>query len=103
MYDATITALSLLEFVHAHIQGVGDSGQGVVNAFLFVLLTKQVRDSFLQLFCCRRQKQQQLTEEAESSDTTHLVTEKPDARLSTQIAHYPFADSDTATPDPVTA
>lgn len=40
-------------FSHATCtQGIGDSGQGLLNAILFVILTKQVRDSYLRLCCC---------------------------------------------------
>ena len=42
--------------ISIHFQGIGDSGQGLLNAILFVLFTKKVRDNFLfllrWLFCC---------------------------------------------------
>ena len=82
-------------------QGIGDSGQGIVNAFLFVLLTKPVRDSFLQPICCTKGKGK-LTEKAESCDTALLVNDEHDSRLSYQISHNKLTDSDAATPDPVT-
>lgn len=33
------------------MQGIGDSGQGIANAILFVLFTKRVRERFM---CCWR-------------------------------------------------
>jgi len=36
------------------LQGFGDSGQGFVNAILFVVFTKNVRDSFIRCICCKK-------------------------------------------------
>ena len=79
-------------------QGIGDSGQGIVNAFLFVLLTKPVRDSFLQPFRCRfmTKGKGQTAETTESCENDLLVNDKRESRLSQ------FTDSEAATPDPVT-
>ena len=88
----------MLYLVHP-TQGIGDSGQGIVNAILFVLLTKPVRDSFLQSFCCMNGKGN-LTER-ESCDTAFLVNDN--SRLSYQLAHNMSTDSDAPTPDPATA
>ena len=42
--------------IDPHVQGIGDSGQGIVNAFLFCLLTPRVRQKLLTCFvhvlCC---------------------------------------------------
>ena len=34
------------------MQGIGDSSQGFANAILFVIFTKNIRDSFLKCICC---------------------------------------------------
>ena len=36
------------------LQGIGDSGQGFVNAILFVALAKKVRVTLLSFVCCRK-------------------------------------------------
>ena len=60
-----------------------------MNAVLFVLLTKQVRDSFLQLFYCRRQYNGRSDGELIVGDleTSYSVriSEKKDTRLSRQV------------------
>lgn len=35
------------------LQGIGDSGQGFVNAILFIAFTKQARNSLKRLLCCK--------------------------------------------------
>ena len=37
------------------MQGIGDSGQGFVNAILFVFFSRKVRMGFWRCLCCRRQ------------------------------------------------
>ena len=34
------------------MQGMGDSGQGFANAIIFVIFTKNIRDSFFKCICC---------------------------------------------------
>ena len=54
---------------HAYVQGIGDSGQGFANAILFVVLSKNVRDSFKR--CLKRKKSkwpEQLRGESAKSD-----------------------------------
>jgi hypothetical protein len=38
------------------LQGIGDSSQGFANAILFVIFTKNIRDSFIKCLCytCRK-------------------------------------------------
>ena len=87
-----------------HPQGIGDSGQGFVNAVLFVLLTKQVRDSFLKPFCRRSRSDEERDRVVGSSDTAPMVTGAHRTRLSSQIAsHRLLTDSrsEAITPDPV--
>ena len=38
--------------VHCIMQGIGDSSQGFANAILFVIFTKNIRDSFIKCLCC---------------------------------------------------
>lgn len=35
-----------------HNQGIGDSSQGFANAILFVIFTKNIRESFVRCLCC---------------------------------------------------
>lgn len=89
------------------MQGIGDSGQGWVNMILFVLLTKQVRDSFLRLFCCNslmrlnEQHPKEKTELTKDTACTKLYTH--DARVAgygTPCQKHQFINSDhTVTPD----
>ena len=68
-----------------------------MNAVLFVLLTKQVRDSFLQPFSCRSvmRGNEQAAEKIESSDTAHLLTNiKQDDILSAYHAVTPGSSDD---------
>ena len=34
------------------VQGIGDSSQGFANAIIFVIFTKNIRDSFIKCICC---------------------------------------------------
>ena len=34
------------------MQGIGDSSQGFANAIIFVIFTKNIRDSFIKCICC---------------------------------------------------
>ena len=36
------------------LQGIGDSSQGFANAILFVIFTKNIRDSFIKCISCRK-------------------------------------------------
>ena len=36
------------------MQGIGDSGQGITNAILFVFLSKSTRKVFMDIICCKR-------------------------------------------------
>ena len=36
------------------MQGIGDSSQGFANAIIFVIFTKNIRDSFIKCICCKR-------------------------------------------------
>ena len=45
-------------------QGIGDSGQGAVNAILFVIFTRSVRRRILAICCCFCQRKQQSTKNA---------------------------------------
>lgn len=87
------------------MQGIGDSGQGWVNMILFVLLTKQVRDSFLRLFCCKsvmRVNEQHATEKTEPNDTAACAKMYThDARLAnygTPCQTHQFINAVTSTP-----
>ena len=55
-------------FVHfyVYLQGIGDSSQGFANAIIFVIFTKNIRDSFIDcLTCWKRKKDDSTTLEAE--------------------------------------
>ena len=56
MLNRTLILLSPLSLPLCFPQGIGDSGQGLVNAFLFCLLTPKVRQKLLSCFvhvlCC---------------------------------------------------
>ena len=40
--------------VFIYLQGIGDSGQGFVNAILFVVLAKKVRSTLFAFVSCRK-------------------------------------------------
>ena len=87
------------------VQGIGDSGQGMVNAVLFVLLTKQVRDAFLQLCGCRSAVQQKAvdTVKKEPTEITRLKagsTQKN--RVKSLIIPCVPTQGDSITPEPLT-
>ena len=46
--DSSLSVLS--------VQGIGDSGQGFVNAILFVVLAKKVRNTLLSFILCRKRQ-----------------------------------------------
>ena len=50
----TCTCLHALQNISLTLpQGIGDSGQGMANGVLFVLLTKNIRINVLKM-CCRK-------------------------------------------------
>ena len=67
------------------IQGIGDSSQGFANVIIFVIFTKNIRDSFIKRICCRRRNSIDNIE-AEGqiqaySDQSHLNPVSSDAKL----------------------
>lgn len=54
-------------------QGIGDSGQGVTNAILFVLFTKKVRE---RLICCWRHYRMKKSRGAPGETTGLLVSHR---------------------------
>ena len=54
-----------LIYVFMCMQGIGDSGQGFFNAILFVIFSKNVRESFKRCLRCDKSKQlEQLKDES---------------------------------------
>ena len=105
-------------FISAHIfgiaivccvQGVGDSGQGFVNVVLFVLLTKPVRDAFLQLICCRSSSAAKTTTASDEENKLYesndeaapLIPSNPDRNR--RSLNRTNSRSGTITPDFLTA
>ena len=92
-------------YFYVMVQGIGDSGQWMVNAVLFVLLTKQVRDAFLQLCGCRSTVQQKAvnTVKKEPTETTRLKAGSAQkSRVTSLITRYVPTQGDSITPEPLT-
>ena len=58
------------------MQGIGDSGQGFANAILFVIFSKNVRQSFLQCVTCKRESDVQSSSESKKLTTSLETGEK---------------------------
>ena len=93
------------------MQGIGDSGQGLANAILFILFSRKVRSSFWRCLHCRRQevyipdpaapgefvKRQNIASLNKSDDTAHLLCRSlEDNSLLIENAKYGIA-GDTST------
>lgn len=65
---------------HFQFQGIGDSGQGFTNAILFILFTKNARDSFISCICCKCRKTVPTTSgsEVSSPSSAHKMTHEKD-------------------------
>ena len=72
-----ITVYTTHVHIHTHVQGIGDSGQGAVNAMLFVFFTKRVRHKLLP--CCYKDS---------LLDNTSLQTSSINAGNTTSVHKY---------------
>ena len=59
------------------MQGIGDSSQGFANAILFIIFTKNIRESFIEWIRCRKRQDSEDLEnpgqtQTPSSPTSHL-------------------------------
>ena len=63
------------------LQGIGDSSQGFANAIIFVIFTKNIRDSFIKCVCCGKRALENNTDtnregqiQDYSCETSHLAS-----------------------------
>jgi hypothetical protein len=73
-------------------QGIGDSSQGFANFIIFVIFTKNIRDSFIKCIRCRRRRSNDETLEAEGqiqaySEQSYLNPVSSDAKLLVGDSH----------------
>ena len=65
----------IFNFTKINLQGIGDSSQGFANAIIFVIFTKNIRESFIRYFCCRKRQSAAQDVEAEVySNSSRLNT-----------------------------
>lgn len=64
------------------VQGIGDSSQGFANAILFVIFTKNIRDSFIKCLCCGRTWSKNNTENLEAEGQIQNTRSNQSSRLS---------------------
>ena len=85
------------------LQGIGDSSQGFANVIIFVIFTKNTRDSFIKCVCCRKRNNIDNIE-AEGqiqaySDQSHLNPVSSDAKLigdSHEVDEKVFGNSESS-------
>ena len=73
-------------------QGIGDSSQGFANAIIFVIFTKNIRDSFIKCIRCRRRRSNVENAETDGqiqaySDQSYLNPISSDAKLLVGDSH----------------
>ena len=66
------------------MQGIGDSSQGFANVIIFVIFTKNIRDSFIKCICCKLRGIHVVEADGQIqaySDQSHLNAISSDAKL----------------------
>ena len=78
------------------MQGIGDSSQGFANAILFIIFTKNIRESFFECFRCRMGQDNEDPMNCGQIQTPSTPTSRLN-RLSSnsQIEKKPIAESDS--------
>ena len=59
-----------------NLQGIGDSGQGLANAILFVLFSRKVRNKLWRCLLCRRQVIDIVSETTSVNQTADTSTKR---------------------------
>lgn len=67
-----VSFIVITTVVNITMQGIGDSGQGIANALLFVLFTRRVRERFI---CCWRHCRWYREKTNNVQETTGLLNE----------------------------
>ena len=82
------------------IQGIGDSSQDFANAIIFVIFTKNIRDSFIRCICCRKRSSTDNLEEdgqiQDYSDHSHLISINSDGGDAHEVDERVFGTSTKA-------
>ena len=78
--------------MYSFTQGIGDSSQGFANAIIFVIFTKNIRDSFIECIRCRRRRSKIENAEIDGriqaySDQSYLNPISSDAKLLVGDSH----------------
>ena len=70
------------------MQGIGDSSQGFANVIIFVIFTRNIRDSFINYIRCRRRKDIETEGKIQVySNPSHLNSMSSDAKLEVGDSH----------------